>query len=72
VAKEYVDVWRDAFDRVIQDPEFLRQVNDQVTNDAVYLSGSEVENIIRDVNGISDESLILGRDLRRKYELSDQ
>jgi tripartite-type tricarboxylate transporter receptor subunit TctC len=72
VAKEYVDVWRAAFDRVIQDPEFLQLVNDQMTNDAVYLSGNEVEKILQDVNGISDESLILGRDLRRKYDLSDQ
>jgi tripartite-type tricarboxylate transporter receptor subunit TctC len=47
VSGEYVDIWRAAFEKAIQDPEFTRLVNDQVTNDAVYLRGSEVENLRR-------------------------
>ena len=72
VAGEYVDAWRAAFARAIQDPEFLQRVNDQVTNDAVYLSGSEVESIIHDVNGVSDAALDLGRDLRVKHDISSR
>jgi tripartite-type tricarboxylate transporter receptor subunit TctC len=72
VSGEYVDAWRAAFERAIQDPEFLRLVNDQVTNDAVYLSGNEVKSIIHDVNGVSDEALVLGRDLRRKHDISSR
>ncbi len=72
VSPGYIDAWRTAFEKIIQDPEYLRLVSIQVTNDAVYLNGSEVESIIHEVNGISDAALDLGRDLRIKHDISSR
>lgn len=72
VPKAYVEAWRAAFDKAVNDKEFQRLVEKQVSNDAVMLSGEQIEKILVEVNSVPDSAMKFARDLRRKYDLANR
>jgi len=69
--KAIVDVYRDAFNRITKDPEFVKQGKMQLSIDLRAIPGEKVEEILKQVTDVSNEALEYSSRLRKKYGLPE-
>jgi len=67
--KEYVRLYRRAFEKVTKDPEFDKLVRKQSEKDIRPIYGEELTKIIRDLVHTPDEAMTYANRLRAKYGL---
>lgn len=66
-----VQTYRNAFNQVTKDPEFLKLAQKQLSADVRPIPGQKVEEILKEVSDVSDEALEYGAMLRKKYGLPE-
>lgn len=68
--EDIVQAYRAAFAKMAKDPEFLKVAKKQLSPEIYYVSGEDVEQIIRDSLDVSEEAIKYATTLRKKYGLS--
>ena len=67
--KDIVKVHRDAYAKAVKDPDFLKTAKKQISGEIYYLTGEEVEEMIREVHDVPKAALEYADNLKRKYGL---
>ena len=70
--KEYVQAYRLAFDQVTKNPKFLTRAKAVLSVDLKVTSGTEIEALLKEIVGISDEAIAYSAKVRKKYGLPEK
>lgn len=68
--KDIVKAYRDAYGKAVKDPAFLEIAKKQISGEIYYLTGEEVEDMIKEVHDVPKAALEYADNLKRKYGLS--
>ena len=67
---DIVSTYRAAYAKVVKDPDFLKIARKQLSPEIYYITGENVERLVRASADVSDKAIDFGAKLRKKYGLS--
>lgn len=70
--QKFVQAYRQAFSKVVKDPEFQKLASKQFSVDITPMYGKDLEKIIKDAVAISRETLEYASRLRKKYGVPER
>lgn len=69
---EYVEAWRNAYKQAYNDPELQKIFQKEFSKDLTFISGKRVEEMIKEVSGVSKAVVDYSIDMKIKYGLAAQ